>query len=75
MFDRALELNKPVEAHLDQCNIPYEKETELCCDFVEKDNYEGKARAINGISLECHRLSYQKNIAQRLYNINKGVIV
>ena len=75
VFDRALELNKPVEAHLDQCNIPSEKETELFCDFVEKYNYEGKARAIHCISLACHPLSYQKNIAQRLYNLNIGVIV
>lgn len=75
VFDRALELNKPVEAHLDQCNIPSEKETELFCDFVQKYNYEGKARAIHCISLACHPIEYQKKIAQRLHNLNIGVIV
>jgi len=75
VFDRALELNKPVEAHLDQCNIPSEKETELFCDFVDKYNYQGKARAIHCISLACHPLNYQKKIAQRLYNLDIGVIV
>lgn len=75
VFDRALELNKPVEAHLDQCNIPSEKETELFCDFVQKYNYEGKARAIHCISLACHPEDYQKKIAQRLHNLDIGVIV
>tara|TARA_B100001173_G_scaffold312339_1_gene333051 strand:- start:982 stop:1917 length:936 start_codon:yes stop_codon:yes gene_type:complete len=75
VFNRALELNKPVEAHLDQCNIPSEKETELFCDFVQKYNYEGKARAIHCISLACHPTDYQKKIAQRLHNLDIGVIV
>ena len=36
VFSKANELNLQVEAHLDQCNLPSEKETELFCDFVEK---------------------------------------
>jgi len=75
VFNKALELNKPIEAHLDQCNIPFEKETELFCDFVEKFNYQGKARAIHCISLACHPISYQKKIAQRLHNLDIGVII
>lgn len=75
VFDRALELNKPIEAHLDQCNIPSEKETELFCDFVQKYNYEGKSRAIHCISLACHPKDYQKKISQRLHNLDIGVIV
>jgi len=75
VFSKAKELNKPVEAHLDQCNIPTEKETELFCDFVEKYNYHGKARAIHIISLSCHPLDYQIKIAKRLSALNIGVIV
>lgn len=75
VFSKAKELNKPVEAHLDQCNIPTEKETELFCDFVEKYNYQGKARAIHIISLSCHPLDYQKKIAKRLAALDIGVIV
>jgi len=40
VFSKAKELNKPVEAHLDQLNIPTEKETELFCNFVEAYNYQ-----------------------------------
>lgn len=75
VFSKAKELNKPVEAHLDQCNIPSEKETELFCDFVEKYNYQGKARAIHSISLSCHPLEYQTKIAKRLSDLNIGVII
>lgn len=75
VFSKALYLNKHIEAHLDQCNIPLEKETEMFCDFVEKYNYQGKARAIHSISLACHPLEYQKKIARRLYNLDIGVIV
>lgn len=75
VFSKAKELNKPVEAHLDQCNIPTEKETELFCDFVEKYNYQGKARAIHIISLSCHSHEYQTKIAKRLASLDIGVIV
>lgn len=75
VFSKGLELNKPIEAHLDQCNIPSEKETELFCDFVEQYNYHGKARAIHSVSLGCHPIDYQKKIAQKMYNLNIGLIV
>lgn len=75
VFSKGLELNKPIEAHLDQCNIPSEKETELFCDFVEQYNYQGKARAIHSVSLGCHPIDYQKKIAQKMYNLNIGLIV
>ena len=58
----AAELDKDVEAHLDQCNIPTEKETEMFCNYVEKYNYQGKSRAIHSVSLACQSLEYQKRI-------------
>lgn len=75
VFNKAKELNKDVEAHLDQCNIPIEKETELFCDYVEKYNYQGKARAIHCISLSCYQESYQRKISKRLKELDIGVIV
>lgn len=75
VFSKAHELNLDIEAHLDQCNIPYERETEMFCDYVEKYNYEGKSRAIHCISLACQPISYQYKIAERLARLNIGVIV
>ncbi len=74
-FNKASELNLPIEAHLDQCNIPFERETEMFCDFVEKYNYQGKSRAIHCISLACQPKTYQRGIAQRLKKLDIGVII
>lgn len=75
VFSKAVELDKHVEAHLDQCNIPTEKETELFCDYVEKYNFQGKSRAIHCVSLACQSLEYQKKIARRMSDLNIGVII
>lgn len=75
VFSKAQELNLSVEAHLDQLNIPIEKETEMFCNFVEKYDYQGKSRAVHSISLACHPLDYQNKIAKRLAKLDIGVIV
>ena len=75
VFEKASELGLDVEAHLDQCNIPHERETEMFCDFVEEYNYQGKSRAIHCISLACQPEKYQKKIARRLKKLDIGVIV
>ena len=75
VFSKAAELNKDVEAHLDQCNIPTERETELFCNYVEKYNYQGKSRAIHCVSLACQSLDYQKIIARRMADLDIGVII
>ena len=75
VFSTAQQENKHVEAHLDQCNIPSEKETEMFCDFVEKYKYQGRARAVHCISLACHPEEYQNSIARRLHRNGIGVII
>ena len=74
-FSTAQRLNKPIEAHLDQLNVPYENETETFCDFVEKYKYMGKARSVHSISLACQSLNKQEEIAQRLAELDVGVII
>ncbi len=75
VFNKAKELDLDIEAHLDQLNIPLEKETEMFCDFVDKYNYQGRCRGIHCISLSCHPLEYQYKIARRLSNLNIGIII
>ena len=74
-FSTAKRLGKPLEAHLDQLNIPIENETEIFCDFVEKYEYQGKARSIHSISLACQPIEKQKEMAQRLRKLDIGVVV
>ena len=75
VFSTAKKENKDVEAHLDQCNIPSEKETELFCDYVDKYDWEGRCRAVHSVSLGCHPLKYQNEIANRMYHSKIGVII
>uniref|UniRef100_A0A6C0KYL1 Amidohydrolase-related domain-containing protein n=1 Tax=viral metagenome TaxID=1070528 RepID=A0A6C0KYL1_9ZZZZ len=74
-FSTAKRLNKPLEAHLDQLNIPVENETEIFCNFVEKYEYQGKARSVHSVSLSCKPLEKQIEIAQRLKELDIGIIV
>ena len=74
-FSTAKRLNKPLEAHLDQLNTPNENETERFCDFVEKYNYQGKARSIHSISVACQPLDKQKEITERLRELDIGVVI
>ena len=74
-FYTANRLNKPVEAHLDQLNIPTENETELFCDFVNKYNYQGNARAVHSISLACQPIDKQNEVAAYLKDLDVGVII
>jgi len=74
-FRTAVRLNKPIEAHLDQLNIPSENETEMFCDFVEKYDMKGMARSVHSISLSCKEESKQDEICARLSDLDIGVII
>tara|TARA_B100001113_G_scaffold58814_1_gene44342 strand:- start:4091 stop:5029 length:939 start_codon:yes stop_codon:yes gene_type:complete len=74
-FRTAERLQKPIEAHLDQLNIPIENETENFCKFVDKYNYKGKARSVHSISLACKPIDEQRDIAQYLCKLDIGVII
>tara|TARA_Y100000389_G_scaffold109340_1_gene106398 strand:+ start:3499 stop:4455 length:957 start_codon:yes stop_codon:yes gene_type:complete len=75
VFSTAKRLGKPVEAHLDQLNIPSENETEQFCNFVEKYGFQGQARAVHSISLACQDIDKQKEVADRLKSLDVGVII
>ena len=75
VFEAAKATNKDVEAHLDQCNIPSERETELFCDYVEKFNHQGRSRSIHSVSLACQPLEYQREIGKRMSELDVGLVV
>lgn len=74
-FRTAVRLRKPIEAHLDQLNIPSENETEMFCDFVEMYDMRGMARSVHSISLSCKEESKQDEICARLSDLDIGVII
>ena len=75
LFDIANKYDLPVDVHVDQLNSPLEKETELLLDIMDECSFENKVNAVHSISLACHDISYQKEIAERLYEQDIGVII
>lgn len=75
VFRTAVRLRKPIEAHLDQLNIPSENETEMFCDFVERYDMQGMARCVHSISLSCKEESKQDEVCARLSDLDIGVII
>lgn len=74
-FTIAKKLGLPIEAHLDQLNIPEEDETNTFIDFVEMYEYQGKSNAIHCVSTSKKSPIEIYDIAERLHKNDVGVIV
>ena len=75
LFGLARSLNKPVDIHVGQNNIPSEKETELVLDKIEEHNLEQKVSLVHCISLACQEEDYIRRQANRMQQLNVDVIV
>lgn len=75
LFGLAKNLNKPVDIHVGQNNIPHEKETELVLDKIEEHKLKQKVSLVHCISLACQEESYIRKQAKRMKNLNVDVIV
>jgi len=75
LFGLAKSLNKPVDIHVGQNNIPTEKETELVLDKIEEHNIKQKISLVHCISLACQNESYIRHQAKRMQQLNVDVIV
>ncbi|NDG54125.1 MAG: hypothetical protein EBY39_14060 [Flavobacteriia bacterium] len=75
LFSLAKSLNKPVDIHVGQNNLPSEKETELVLDKIEQHNLKQKVSLVHCISLACQKEDYIRNQARRMKNLDVSVIV
>ena len=75
LFGLAKSLNKPVDIHVGQNNIPSEKETELVLDKIEEHNLKQKVSLVHCISLACQQEDYIRYQAKRMKNLDVNVIV
>ena len=75
LFDLAIKLDKPVDIHVGQNNLPTEKETELVLDIMERYNLKQKVSLIHCISLSCQESSYIMYQAERMKDLGVSVIV
>ena len=69
------ELNKSVDIHVGQNNIPTEKETEMVLDVIEELKPNKKISLVHCISLSCQEEDYIVNQAKRMKNLGVDVIV
>ena len=75
IFGLSKSLNKPVDIHVGQNNIPTEKETELVLDKIEEHSLKQKVSLVHCISLACHSEEYIRQQAKRMQQLNVDVIV
>ena len=75
LFDLAIELDKPVDIHVGQNNLPTEKETELVLDIMERYSLKQKVSLVHCISLACQESPYIMYQAERMKDLGVTVIV
>ena len=75
LFELAKKLNKPVDIHVGQNNIPTEKETELVLNKIEQHNLKQKVSLVHCISLSCQEEEYIRLQSKRMKQLNVTVIV
>lgn len=75
IFELAKTLNKTVDIHVGQNNLPTERETELVLDILEELNLKQKVNLVHCISLSCQSNEYIRKQAKRMHDLNVSVIV
>lgn len=75
LFNLAKNLDKPIDIHVGQNNIPSEKEEELVLNKIEEHNLQQKVSLIHCISLACQEESYIRQQSKRMKDLNVSVIV
>ena len=75
LFNLSKSLDKPVDIHVGQNNIPTEKETELVLDMIDKHKLEKEVNLVHCISLSCQEEDYIRYQAKRMVNLGVNVIV
>lgn len=75
IFNLSKDLDKPVDVHVGQNNVPTEKETEMVADKVYEHGLEGKVRLVHAISLSCQSEDYRKRVISKLREMSIGVII
>ncbi len=69
LFNTAKKTGKMVHIHLDELNIPQEKETELVVKKIKEYGLQGKVAGIHGISINCHPLEYRERLYRDMADV------
>ncbi len=66
LLGTAKKLNKMVHVHVDELNIPEEKETELLVKKTVEHSMQGKVVGVHGISINCHPKTYREDLYKKI---------
>ena len=75
IFNLAKDMNKPVDVHVGQNNIPSERESEMVVDKTFEHGLEGQVRLVHAISLACQQKEDRKRVISKLQEAGVGVVV
>lgn len=74
LFSIAKNLNKKIQCHIDQDNIPSERDTEKLIKATKKHGYEGKVTAVHAVSTSAQPKDYRTRIYKEMAEIGMGAI-
>lgn len=74
LFETAKKHDKPLHIHVDQLNIPEQRDTELLIEKTREHDYAGKVVAIHCISVGAQERSYRQKIYKDLVDLDITVI-
>ncbi len=66
LFEAAKKYKKPLHVHVDQLNLPEQRDTELLIKKTKEHGYKGKVTAIHCISVGAQPKAYRKKIYKGL---------
>lgn len=66
LFSEAKKRNKMVHIHVDELNIPEEKETEIVVNKIMEHGLQGKVVGIHGISINCKPKEYREDLYKKI---------
>ncbi len=66
LFESAKKRGKMVHVHVDQLNLPEEKETAMLADKTIEHGLQGKVVAVHGISMAAQKLAYRQKLYKKL---------
>ena len=75
LFKLSIELDKKVDIHVGQNNIPTELEEELVIRKVKEWKMKGRVNLIHAISLSCQEDDYINKLSKDMHDLDIGVVV
>lgn len=74
LFSTAIKHSKPLHVHVDQLNIPEQRDTELLIAKTKEYNYKGKVTAVHCISVAAQHKEYREKIYKDLVDQDITVV-